>query len=205
MNAIDRAQIEAKSVASFAAGYFRHIGQVLGRVDLAAVEELAEELTTARNAGATVFVAGNGGSATTAATMANDLGFDVVKKNGIEEPFRILAITENTAVISAVANDVGYENVFLNQLRIHFRPGDRLLVISASGNSQNLIRAAQWVRKRNGRVLGLLGFDGGALLEMCDVVVHVPTEIGEYGPVEDAHLVVNHVLAHWFQGALRES
>lgn len=202
-NGLNRLAAESKDLCTFAAAYVRRLREVLDGIDPTAVARFGAELEAARAEGATVFVAGNGGSATTASSMANDLGFDVVKKSGTERPLRVLALTDNNAVLTAIANDVGYENVFVNQLRIHYRPGDRLVVISASGNSVNVVRAAEFVKGQGGRVVGLLGFSGGKLREMCDVVVHVPTELGEYGPVEDAHLTVNHILAHWFQCVLR--
>jgi D-sedoheptulose 7-phosphate isomerase len=106
-------------------------------------------------------------------------------------------------MMTAISNDIGYDQVFVSQLRLHWRDGDRLLVISASGNSQNLVVASEWVHERKGRVIALLGFDGGKLGRTSDVVVHVPSARGEYGPVEDAHLVLTHILAHWFQVRLR--
>lgn len=193
----------SESVREFALGYFDYLTDVFRRVDPAAIARLADMLEDARRGGFTVFVAGNGGSATTATSMANDIGFDIVKKTGSDRPFRVLALTDNNAVLTAIANDVGYENIFLQQLAIHYRDGDSLVVISASGNSKNLIRAASWVTQRGGQVAGLLGFDGGKLRDACSFYVHVPTNAGEYGPVEDLHLVINHILAHWFQKALK--
>ncbi len=195
----------APNAGEFAKNYFERLKQVLDGIDTKEISHLAEELDRARRESRTVFVAGNGGSATTASSMANDLGFDIIKKTGTELPFRLLALTDNSAVMTAISNDVGYENMFVNQLRVHYRPGDRLIVISASGNSPNAVRAAKWVKDEGGTVMGLLGFTGGALKGLCDIVVHVPSQTGEYGPVEDAHLVVNHILAHWFQATLRPS
>jgi len=168
------------------------------------IDTLVEEFEDARAAGSTIFVAGNGGSATTATCMANDIGSDIIKKTGTEKPFKVFALTDNTSVITAIANDVGYEYVFLNQLKIQYRQGDRLLAISASGNSPNVVVAAEWVKTQGGRVISFVGFTGGRLKDMSDVVVHVKSEAGEYGPVEDAHLVLNHVLAHWFQNKLKK-
>ena len=205
MNNIDKLIPEAKSPGEFAKGYFAYLKTVLDSIDASSINQLVAQFEAARNEGATIFVAGNGGSAATATTMANDIGFDIVKKSGTDKPFRVLALTDNTSVLTAIANDVGYEDAFLNQLRIHYRKGDRLVVISASGNSANVVRATEWVKERGGRVTGLLGFEGGKLKGLCDVVVHVKTQAGEYGPVEDAHLIMNHVLAHWFQFQLRNS
>lgn len=189
----------------FAKQYFERLKHVLDGIDVDEISRFASELERARQEGRTVFVVGNGGSATTASSMANDLGFDILKKTGTDLPFRLLALTDNNAVVTAIANDIGYNVVFVNQLRVHYRPGDRLIVISASGNSPNVVGAARWVKEAGGTVIGMLGFTGGALKDLCDIVVHVPSVAGEYGPVEDAHLVVNHVLAHWFQVRLRGS
>jgi D-sedoheptulose 7-phosphate isomerase len=203
MNNIDNIHSTTDSLSSFADGYFDYLATVLRSVDSNEVDALGAFLLDARERNATVFVAGNGGSASTATTMANDLGSDVMRKTGTDRPLRMLALTDNASVLTAVANDTGYENIFLYQLRIHYRPGDVLLVISASGNSSNVVQAAEWVHAQGGQVAGLLGFAGGKLKSMCDVTLHFKTEPGEYGPVEDAHLVVNHVLAHWLQRNLK--
>ncbi len=203
MNNIDRVGQKSKSAGEFAKGYFTYLKQVLDSIALESIDRLVAELEDARAKGSTIFIAGNGGSAATATTMANDIGFDILKKTGTDKPFRAFALTDNTSVMTAISNDVGYENVFLNQLKIHYRPGDKLLAISASGNSTNVIAAAEWVKRKGGRVIGFLGFEGGRLKGLCDVTVHVKTVAGEYGPVEDAHLIMNHVLAHWFQCKLK--
>ena len=193
------------NIGDFARGYFAYLKKVFDGIETTSISALEGELETARAGGHTIFVVGNGGSAATATTMANDIGFDIIKKTGVEKPFKVFSLTDNNSVMTAIANDVGYENLFTNQLRIHYKPGDRLLVISASGNSSNVVRAAEWVRSQGGRVIGFLGFDGGKLKNLCDVAIHVPTVKGEYGPVEDAHLIMNHILAHWFQCKLRAS
>jgi len=203
MNNIDRLCNNSRSAGTFAHGYFKYLKQVLDSITPASIDTLVEEFENARATGNTIFVAGNGGSATTATSMANDIGFDIIKKTGTDKPFRVFALTDNTSVITAIANDVGYQNVFLNQLKIHYRQSDKLLAISASGNSPNVLSAAEWVKGQGGRVISFVGFTGGKLKEMSDVVVHVKSDTGEYGPVEDAHLVLNHILAHWFQCKLR--
>jgi D-sedoheptulose 7-phosphate isomerase len=203
MNNIDRLCSNSRSAGAFAHSYFNYLKQLLDAIKPESIDRLVEEFENARATGSMIFVAGNGGSATTATSMANDIGFDIIKKCGTDKPFRVLALTDNTAVITAIANDVGYGNVFLNQLKIHYRQGDRLLAISASGNSPNVVTAAEWVKEQGGCVISFVGFSGGKLKEISDVVVHVKSEAGEYGPVEDVHLVLNHILAHWFQFRLR--
>jgi D-sedoheptulose 7-phosphate isomerase len=203
MNNINRLVSESLRVGEFAIKYFNHLKMILDNIDCSRIDLLVDELEAARLQGNTIFIAGNGGSATTATTMANDLGFDVIKKTGTDKPFRVLALNDNTSVLTAIANDVGYEYVFLNQLKVHYRQGDKLLAISASGNSPNMVAAAEWVKKQGGCVISFVGFTGGKLKEISDIVIHVPSEAGEYGPVEDAHLILNHILAHWFQLQLK--
>jgi D-sedoheptulose 7-phosphate isomerase len=98
-----------------------------------------------------------------------------------------------------VANDTSYDEIFVAQLETLYRPGDVLLVISASGNSESVVRAARWVKSRDGVVLGLLGFDGGHLGEIVNRAVVVTTAPGEYGPVEDAHMVLGHLVTEWLK------
>jgi len=204
MNNIEKVYKQSKNIAEFAKGYFDYLHNVLDSIDASSLLALEDELNKARENGHTIFVAGNGGSAATATTMANDIGCDVIKKTGINKPFRIFALTDNNSVITAIANDVGFENAFKEQLKIHYRDGDKIIVISASGNSKNVIKAAEWVKSKGGTVIGLLGFKGGRLKDLCDVKIHVKTESGEYGPVEDAHLIMNHIFAHWFQNKLKK-
>ena len=90
----------------------------------------------------------------------------------------------------------------LCQLALRFQR-DKLLAISASGNSKNILLAADWVKERGGKIIGFLGFDGGKLLKIADLAIHIKTQEGEFGPVEDMHLIINHVLAHWFTEKLK--
>jgi len=148
-----------------------------------------------------IFLAGNGGSAATAGTMYNDLGFDLFKKKG--KKIKLFSLVDNISSITAISNDTGYENVFLNQLKINHNIGDHLLVISASGNSKNLIKAIQYVKKRKGKIISFLGFDGGKIKKLSDICIHINTPKNMYGPVEDGHLVINHIFAHWFQKKIK--
>ena len=203
MNNIEKAYKEVSTIGAYSRKYFSYLLKVLESIDDNEINKLGAVFEDARENSNTIFVAGNGGSSTTASTMANDIGFDILKKTGIEKAFRVLSLVDNNSVITAIANDVGYENTFINQLKIHYRPGDSIILISASGNSPNILKAAKWVKSKGGTIVGFLGFTGGKLIEYCDVKIHVKSEAGEYGPVEDAHLIMNHILAHWFQNKLK--
>jgi D-sedoheptulose 7-phosphate isomerase len=203
VNNLNQAYSEVSTLGQYSRKYFSYLGKVLESIDENEINKLGEAFEKAREMGNTIFVAGNGGSSTTATTMANDIGFDILKKTGTDKAFRVLSLSDNNSVITAIANDVGYENAFINQLKIHYRSGDCIILISASGNSPNILKAAEWVKHKGGTIIGLLGFTGGKLIEFCDVKIHVKSEAGEYGPVEDAHLIINHILAHWFQNKLK--
>ncbi len=204
MNNLEKAYKRVNTIGQFSREYFLYLSKVLESIDEVEINKLGNLFESARADGNTIFVAGNGGSSTTATTMANDIGFDILKKTGVDTAFRILSLVDNNSVVTAISNDVGYENIFINQLKIHYRPGDSIILISASGNSPNILKAAEWVKDKGGQIIGFLGFTGGKLIDLCDVKIHVKSESGEYGPVEDAHLIINHILAHWFQNKLNQ-
>lgn len=198
MKNLDQIYKESGNSAAFIRGYFDHLTELLQRFEIEQLVAFVEELERARCQDATIFIVGNGGSAATASHMANDIGVDVLKKGKPSRPFRVMALTDNASVMTAIANDEGYENLFVNQLRIHHRPNDMLIAISASGNSPNVIKAVDWIKERNGRVTTITGFDGGKLKGMGDIAIHVETDKGEFGPVEDFHMIIDHVVANWF-------
>ena len=174
--------------AGFVDGYFAYLAEILARIDRAAVVALIDALEHARNSGATVFFCGNGGSAATSSHFQNDL------TRWRTEPMRVVSLTDNVAVITALANDYGYEHVFVMQLEPLLRAGDVVVVISASGNSPNVVKAIEFARGRKAVTAALTGFDGGRVGALCDIHVNVPSLAGEYGPVEDLHMILDHVV-----------
>lgn len=203
MNNIERLFNESGDIGQFIKGYYDYLFTLLKSIDVKEIIAFAEEMEKARNGGNTIFFVGNGGSAATASHMANDIGIDVLKKGGSDLPFRALSLTDNSSVMLAIANDDGYERLFVNQLRVHYRSGDKLVAISASGNSPNVVAAAEWVKKQGGIVMSMVGFDGGRLKDISDVVIHAKSKKGEYGPVEDIHMIMDHLLANWLQSKVQ--
>ena len=189
---------ESKNFKIFAKKYIDYLSNSLKDLDLDSLDEIRKELEIVKRKKKTIFVFGNGGAAATAITIANDLGFDIMKKSKSKKTFNIVCLNENQSVITAIANDTGYENIFLNQLKIKFKKGDVAIILSVSGNSNNLIKAAKWL-KGKGKVFALLGFDGGKLLNYCNNHILIKSLKSDYGPVEDIQLVINHIFAHWFQ------
>ena len=179
-----------------AAEYQTKIVGLLSALDLATVGRAAALIIAAYETERTVFICGNGGSASTASHMAADLGKNTVAPG--RPRLRVLSLNDNMAWFSALGNDLGYDNVFVEQIENLLQPGDLLIAISASGNSPNVVRAAEFARAHGGKVLALVGFTGGRLLALADVAVHLQSS--DYGPVEDGHLILNHI----FTEALRE-
>ncbi|HEV8660583.1 MAG TPA: SIS domain-containing protein, partial [Thermoanaerobaculia bacterium] len=109
-------------------------------------------------------------------------------------PFQAMSLTDNVPIMTAIANDYGYEQVFVLQLKTLAAAGDVIVAISASGNSPNVLRAIEWGNEIGAITVGLTGFDGGELRRLAQIAVHVPTSKGEYGPVEDIHMVLDHLI-----------
>lgn len=193
-----------KKISDFAKSYFFRLSEIFSKLNFKKFENLEKILMKARKAKSNIFIFGNGGSAATASTMANDLGFDIIKKTKTKTPFKFFALTDNNPVITAISNDVGYENVLINQLKIHHKKRDITIMISASGNSKNLLNAARWIKSNHGYIFSFLGFDGGKLKKISNDYILVDSIKGEYGPVEDIHLMINHILAHWFQEKIKK-
>jgi D-sedoheptulose 7-phosphate isomerase len=193
MNKIDEmTQAHGRNAAGYARAYLDYLSSCLDSVDCNAVGAFADLLLSARQTGNAVFFIGNGGSAATASHFANDIS--VGTRTGDDKPFRAISLTDNVAVMTALANDEGYEKMFVDQLKVHMRDGDALVAISASGNSPNVITAVEYAKSRGATVVGLTGFDGGRLRGLSDISLHVPTAKGEYGPVEDLHMIFDHLI-----------
>lgn len=179
-------------VKEIVAGYFQAVASFLNVELIESVSRIVMVLSRARERSATIYIAGNGGSAATASHWANDLG--KATKRPSQAPMRVMSLNDNVSWMTALANDEGYERIFTGQLENFAKPGDVLIVISASGNSKNLIDAVELARKRNVTTIALLGFDGGVLKNKVDEYLWLPTEKGAYGVVEGTHSILCHVL-----------
>jgi D-sedoheptulose 7-phosphate isomerase len=184
---------------NIAQNYVAELRGVLAELDLDAVAAAAAVLLDAYENGRTVFICGNGGSASTASHMAADLGKNTVAAG--KPRLRVISLNDNMAWFSALANDLGYDGVFVEQIENLLQPGDVLIAISASGNSPNVVRAAEFAKAHGGRVLALVGFQGGRLRELAHQVVHLKCD--DYGPVEDGHLVLNHIFTETLRQRIR--
>jgi len=181
---------------NFSDEYLEYLTALIAQLDRSAISQFADLLLESRENKTTTFFLGNGGSASTATHFVNDVSLG---SRQFEKPFRAISLCDNQAVITAIANDDGYENIFLQQLQTLATAGDTIVCISASGNSKNLIKAIEYARENNIYVVGLTAFDGGYLKDNCDLNIHVPTKIGEYGPAEDLHMVICGLVGSYFR------
>jgi len=198
MNNIDR--FFTTDVEAFSKAYIDYLAGVLKTIDVKTIRQMVETILQARDEGATIFFIGNGGSAATASHFANDIAFGTRE---YEKPFKVMSLTDNVPVLTALGNDNGYDEIFVRQLKIYAQPGDILVGISASGNSPNMLKAFDYCLNNEMKTLALTAFDGGKMKEMADICVHVPTENGEYGPAEDAHMVLDHLIGAYLMKLIK--
>lgn len=200
MNNIDR--IFTTDPVAFAGAYIEYLQSVLRRIDTADIGRFINTLLDARRRRATVFFIGNGGSAATASHFANDLS---IGTNDYENPFRAVSLTDNVAILTAIGNDFGYEEIFVRQLKVLAREGDVVVGISASGNSSNILKAFDYARSAGVKTVALTAFDGGKMKPMADEGIHVPTDPKEYGPAEDAHMVLDHLVGAYLMRFIKNA
>jgi D-sedoheptulose 7-phosphate isomerase len=201
MNNLDQIFQENKSITDFSSAYLHYVGVVLSRISVDEIALFVEVLVAAREKETSIYFIGNGGSASTASHFANDLA---IGTKAWDKSFRAVSLCDNQAIIMAIGNDYGYDQVFSKQLEVLLRKDDVVVAISASGNSGNLIHAMEFAKKRGAITVGLTSFDGGKLRKIVDVSVHVPAEKGEYGPAEDGHLVLDHLIGSYLKLLVKE-
>jgi D-sedoheptulose 7-phosphate isomerase len=185
----------------FVLGYLNDVRRCLDALPTADVARFLECLERAYQDDRQVYLIGNGGSAATASHMACDLAKNVYPAAASTvRRFRVTSLTDNVALITALANDCGYDRVFSEQLNNLLQKDDLLIAVSASGNSPNIIDAIALARERGARTAALLGFGGGRARDLVDVALVVDSD--DYGHVEDLHLVLNHLVAAWMRQLL---
>jgi len=181
------------TASAYCDGYLLELARAAASVDPEAFNRAAEVLLEAYLRGNTVFSCGNGGSA----AIANHLQCDHLKgvRSGTDLAPRVVSLSSNLELLSAIANDISYDEVFRFQLESQLRPGDVVVAISSSGRSANVVRAVEWANAHGGHTLALTGFDGGEAAKLAQVVLHV--DCHNYGVVEDLHQALMHALAQY--------
>jgi len=178
-------------IGGYLDAYAEHVAKAFASIDRAQLTRAGELLDATYGAGNTVFVCGNGGSA----AISNHFHCDHLKgvqTDTVLKP-RVVSLSSTVETLTAIANDISYDEVFAYQLRTMADPGDVLVTVSSSGDSENVVRAATWARDNQVPVIAFTGFSGGRTAGLCDVHLHVGAD--NYGVIEDVHQSMMHVLA----------
>ncbi len=186
------------SIESFVKSYKSHLIDLINNIDSSVIEAIINAIETTVQKKSRIYILGNGGSSATASHMVNDLGAGLRRRGIIN--LDVVSLADNTPVITAIANDIGYDNIFYMQMEGLLNPEDLVIAISCSGNSPNIIKAIQYAKKQGCKLVGVTGFDGGLLKEISDINFHVDVEKGQYGLVEDVHMILDHIIYSYYNG-----
>ncbi len=184
--------LKAQSKGDFVKRYFSYLSELMTRVDVSVIEQIIDVFIRAGDRGKTLYFLGNGGSAARASHLANDISIGT--RSPGSKPFKAVSLTDNLSIITALANDEGYANVFVSQLDGILQPDDVVVAFSVSGNSDNVLKGLRYAKEHGAITIGCTGFDGGAMSQLTNINLHVPTHRGEYGPVEDIFTILGHLI-----------
>ena len=179
--------------------YISILQQTIDQLPRQLISDVIDVLQDARLRGSNIFIMGNGGSASTASHFVCDLAKNT-RYEGLPH-FKVIGLTDNVAILSAYANDEGYEKVFAQQLASLIRPKDVVIGISTSGNSANVIHAIEEAHRHDGITIGFTGFDGGRVGQIVKFNIHIKSDIVEH--VEDIHLMLEHIIVRTIKERLR--
>ncbi len=190
--------------SKFADSYFKKIKKICDEIDVQKIALIVKIIEDKFKKKKTIFIAGNGGSASTASHMVCDLGKTVLGKDfsDYRKRFKVISLSDNIPLLTAFSNDCSNEVVFSEPLKNFGRKGDLLIVISGSGNSRNIIKAVEIAHGIGIDTVAFLGFDGGKVREIANYSVVIPSR--EYGPIEDFHLILNHLITGYFAGKIKK-
>lgn len=180
----------------FVSNYKKNLISLIEAIDDNVIYQIKKTIENVYSKNGRIYILGNGGSAATASHMVNDLGVGLARRAIMY--LNIESLTDNNSVCTALANDIGYENIFYMQLKNRLNPNDLIIAFSCSGNSPNIIKTVEYAKSCGITIVGITGFDGGKLKELSDINFHVETEIGNYGQVEDIHMILDHILYSYF-------
>jgi len=187
-------------IQNFARTYLDELASVLEGFNLEQFEKVVASILDAYEKDKKIFVMGNGGSGSTASHFACDINKGCCMD--LEKKFKVICLNDNVPTMLALANDVSYDVVFEEQLKNFLTPGDLVIGISGSGNSENVLRAVRYANASGGRTKGLSGFTGGQLAQLADIMFIA--EIDDMQKIEDIHIIVVHIIMQTVYGALHE-
>ena len=168
--------------------------KTLDRLDVDAINDAMNIIMQAYEGKHNIYIFGNGGSSATASHFQND--FNKGLSEYVEKKFRFQCLNDNMATIMAIANDIGFEEVFRFQLKNKLEEGDIVVAISGSGNSKNVINAVEYAKEQGNKIIGLTGYSGGKLKELSDISLHAP--INSMQVTEDIHMIFDHLMMSMF-------
>lgn len=179
--------------------YIKNEIETLIKLNLSEIESVINELLIRLENGNNIYIFGNGGSAATASHFANDFNKGVSEH--IEKKFNFVCLNDNVPTIMAIANDIGYDQIFAFQLKGRLKKEDLVIGLSGSGNSPNVLEAIQYAKTQNAVTVGITGYDGGKLKNICDISLHIP--VNNMQITEDLHMVMDHLMMTVISEALR--
>jgi len=182
-------------LVEFLSSYRERLVKLYDSIDVDMLHLIVTSMIETFKKGNTLYVVGNGGSAATASHFQSDFRYFVRYFTKFRP--KVVALTDNMPLITAISNDSSYDEIFVEQMKGMFEEGDILLAISASGNSPNVVKAVEYANKMGGKTIAFCGFKGGKLKELSDMPLYTPNADKDYGPIEDLHMILNHVLVNY--------
>ena len=183
-------------IKPFVTDYLLRLKHILDDIDADVVSDIIDMLELTLVNKSRIYIIGNGGSAATASHMVNDLGAGLRRRDIVN--FDVISLGDNSPVVSAIANDIGYENIFYMQMRGLINPTDVVIAISCSGDSPNIVKAIDYAQTVGCKIIGITGFNGGHLKKVADINFHVDAPKNEYGLVEDVHMILDHIIYSYY-------
>ena len=183
-------------IKPFVKDYLTRLKQILDDIDVDVISDIVDTLEETIENKSRIYILGNGGSAATASHMVNDLGAGLRRRDVIN--FDVTSLGDNSSVVTAIANDIGYENIFYMQMKGHINADDVVVAISCSGESPNIIKAVDYAKDLGCKIIGVTGFNGGYLKKISNINFHVDVPEDEYGLVEDAHMILDHIIYSYY-------
>ena len=183
-------------IKPFVTDYLIRLKHILDDIDAEVVSDIIDELELTLVNKSRIYIIGNGGSSATASHMVNDLGAGLRRRDIVN--FDVMSLGDNSPVVSAIANDIGYENIFFMQMKGLINPNDIVIAISCSGDSPNIVKAVDYAKDLGCKIIGITGFDGGYLKVISDISFHINAPKNEYGLVEDVHMILDHIIYSYY-------
>ncbi len=183
-------------IKPFVADYLTRLKFILDSIDSNVISDIVNALEQTIKNKSRIYIIGNGGSSATASHMVNDLGAGLRRRDIVN--FDVVSLGDNSPVVTAIANDIGYENIFFMQMKGLINPSDIVIAISCSGDSPNIIKAADYAQDLGCKIIGVTGFNGGYLKAISDISFHVDVPKNEYGLVEDTHMILDHIIYSYY-------